>query len=263
MLPMGNKTLKNVRTLVARDLADAVRNPTVLMSCAAGAVFSAFIGVIVAGSSRLAPGEADAFALVATFSIAPAFAGCVMELYVMAEERERGVYLTLLEAGVTAGEIAVAKWIAATVATLLTQVVACVLQGFAPAATAGLLAFSLVAVQPLLLAGLACGLVAREQMASSLLAVPLTVVAVVPFLAFMARVVRVVAWPLLLGPAAEMLRAVCGMDSAAPVTALVALLSAWIVAAAILAVCACRRFARGLAAERERMAWGILSPRST
>ena len=54
--------------------------------------------------------EGDAFALVAASASAPAFAGCVVELYVMAEERERGAYVTLAEAGVAPGEIAISKW---------------------------------------------------------------------------------------------------------------------------------------------------------
>ena len=244
----------NIRALVTRDLADAVRNPTVVMSCGAGALLAAFIGTVVSGSSRLAAGEAAAFALVAALCIVPAFAGCVTELYVMAEERERGAYLTLLGAGVAPAEIAVAKWLAATVATLVTQAVACLLLGLAPAELAGLLALSLVAAQPLLLAGLARGLTAREQMASSLLAVPLTVMAVAPILAFTSDTVRAVTWFWPLGPAAELLRAFCGTAAAAPVPVLVALAAAWTGAGVGLVARAYGRFARELAAERDRLA---------
>ena len=88
MGPMGTSALRNIRALVARDLLDAVRNPTTLMSCAAGALIAAFFGRVVAGAPRLSAAEGDAFALVAALCIAPAFAGCVVELYVMAEERE-------------------------------------------------------------------------------------------------------------------------------------------------------------------------------
>lgn len=243
-----------IRALVARDLADAVRNPTVLMSCGAGALLTAFIGGVAAGSARLTSGEAEAFALVAAFCIAPAFAGCVTELYVMAEERERGAYGTLLEAGVTAGELAVSKWLSATCVTLVTQAVACLLLGFVPAASAALLALSAVATQPLLLAGLAAGLSAREQMASSLLAVPLTVVAVAPVLAFMSDAVRTFTWFWPLGVPVELLRAACGMGAAAPVPVLAALVAVWAGVGVLLAAWACRRFARELAAERDRLA---------
>lgn len=106
---MGTSALRNIRALVARDLLDAVRNPTTLMSCAAGALIAAFFGRVVAGAPRLSAAEGDAFALVAALCIAPAFAGCVVELYVMAEERERGAYVTLAEAGVAPGEIAASK----------------------------------------------------------------------------------------------------------------------------------------------------------
>ena len=251
---MGTAAFRNIRALVARDLADVVRNPTVLMSCTVGVILTVFIGSIVAQSSRLAPHEAAAFSAVTTFVIAPAFAGCVVELYAMAEERERDVYLTLAEAGVGAGEIAVSKWLAATIATLVVQAIACLVGGFAPAETVRLLALSCVAVQPLLLTGLACGLTAREQMSSSLLAVPLTLVAVAPILAFMSDTVRALTWPLVLGPAAEVLCMTWGMVPAAPVPALVVLMALWTIAAAVAAWWTCRRFARELAAERDRLA---------
>ena len=253
MVRMRSKTPRIIRALVARDLADAARNPTVLMSCAAGVLLTTLIGGISANAQRLSPGEGYVLVLVAALCIAPAFAGCVVELYVMAEERERGAYLTLAEAGVTAGEIAVAKWLAATLATLLTQAAACVLLGLAPAGVLGVLAFSLVATQPLLLAGLACGLSAREQMASSLLAVPLTLVAVAPILAFMSEVIRAATWFWPLGSATELLREAADLTPVVPTPALIALMVVWIVVTAAFALLACRRLARDLAAERNRL----------
>lgn len=251
---MGTSALRNIRALVARDLLDAVRNPTTLMSCAAGALIAAFFGRVVAGAPRLSAAEGDAFALVAALCIAPAFAGCVVELYVMAEERERGAYVTLAEAGVAPGEIAVSKWASGTIATLVTQAVSCLLLGLPPATTAALLALSAAGSQPLLLAGLAAGLHAREQMASSLLAVPLTVIAVAPVLSFVSGTVRSFTWFWPLGPAAEAVRAACGAGAAAPAPVLAALAVAWTAAAAALAVRGRRRFARELAAERDRLA---------
>ena len=252
MLRMETAAVRNIRALVARDLRDALRNPTTLMSCGMGVLLTVFIARVAAGAPRLAEGADEAFAFVAALCIAPAFAGCVVELYVMAEERERGVYLTLAEVGVTAGQLAAAKWLAATVVTLGTQALACLLLGFAPAGFAMLIAFSAVGIQPLLLAGLACGLTAREQMSSSLLAVPLTVVAVAPVLAFMSDAARACTWFWPLNPVAEMLCAMRGMGPAASIPVLAALAVLWVVAAAALAVRACRRFARELAAERDR-----------
>ena len=56
---MGTSALRNIRALVARDLLDAVRNPTTLMSCAAGALIAAFFGRVVAGAPRLSAAEGD------------------------------------------------------------------------------------------------------------------------------------------------------------------------------------------------------------
>ena len=172
----------------------------------------------------------------------------------MAEERERGAYVTLAEAGVAPGEIAVSKWASGTIATLVTQTLACLLLGFAPARLAALLALSAVGVQPLLLMGLAAGLSAREQMASSLLAVPLTVVALTPVLSFVSDTVRAIMWFCPLGPVAEVVRAACGVGTAAPAPVLVGLAIAWTAAAAALAARECRQFARELASERDRLA---------
>lgn len=243
---MESNALRNIRALFARDLADALRNRTVLMSCGTGVLLALLISTVVAGSPRLAPGEGAAFARTAALCVAPAFAGCVTELYVMAEERERGMYLTLAEVGVTPTQLAVSKWLVATTVTLAAQALTCLLAGFAPAELAALLGLSLVAAQPLLLLGLSCGLLAREQMASSLFAVPLTAAAVAPILAFMSDTVRTVTWLWPLGPAAEILRAAGGIAAAAPLPALIALVAAWIAVCVLLAVWACRRLGREL-----------------
>lgn len=138
--------------------------------------------------------------------------------------------------------------------TLAAQAATGLLLGFAPARMGALLALSAAGAQPLLLAGLACGLSAREQMSSSLLAVPLTAVAVAPILAFMSGTVRQFTWFLPLGPAVEMVRAASGLEAIAPTPVLAAIIVAWVAVAAAVAVRASRRFARDLDAERNRLA---------
>lgn len=246
------KSLRNIRALVARDLADAARNPTVLVSCVAGALLTAFVGKIIAGSSQLGGDEAAAFAAVAALSVVPAFSGAVVELYVMAEEREHGVCLTLAESGVAVSELAFSKWFAATCVTLVTEIASCVLLGYAPLEVASFVLFAAVAVQPLLLIGLACGLLAREQMSSSVLAVPITLIAVAPMLSYLSGTIRAFTWFWPLGPAAELLGAGLGVMPMAPVSVLVVCAAAWTVATGVFAHWACRRFAAELAAERER-----------
>lgn len=246
------KSLRNIRALVARDLADVARNPTVLMSCVAGALLTAFVGKIIAGSSQLGGDEAAAFAAVAALSVVPAFSGAVVELYVMAEEREHGVCLTLVESGVAVSELAFSKWFAATCVTLVTEIASCVLLGYAPLEVASFVLFAAVAVQPLLLIGLACGLLAREQMSSSVLAVPITLIAVAPMLSYLSGTIRAFTWFWPLGPAAELLGAGLGVMPMVPVPVLVVCAAAWTVATGVFSRWACRRFAAELAAERAR-----------
>ena len=90
-------------------------------------------------------------------------------------------------------------------------------------------------------------------MSSSLLAVPLTVVALAPILAFMSGTVRAITWFWPLGPVAEALCAATGMEAAAPMPALAVLAVAWTAAMSLLAARSCGRFARDLAAERNRL----------
>lgn len=126
------------------------------------------------------------------------------------------------------------------------------LLGYAPFEVAGFVLFAAVAAQPLLLIGLACGLLAREQMSSSVLAVPITLIAVAPMLSFLSGTIRAFTWFWPLGPAAELLGASLGMAPMAPVPVLVVCAAVWTIAAGVFARWACRRFAAELAAERER-----------
>ena len=248
------KTLSNISALVRRDLLDAARNPTLLMMVAACALMSLIFARVVESGTRFEPDEGAAFLLASVLACAPSFVGCVVTLYVIAEERERGMRLTLAEAGVTVAHYAIAKLVTGMLLTLATEVLMLAVARVDIATSAAFLACSVVAALPVLLMGLAGGLVASEQMSSSVLAVPIALVAVVPLLSFVSDEIRAVSWMLPMGPAAELLRSTQGIAPAAPVPLLVLLALVWTIACGGLAVWACGRFARDLEAARNRLA---------
>ena len=250
---MDTKTLRNISALMRRDLADALHNPTMLMMAFACVAMSWLFARIAETGVRLAPGEGAAFLFTGMLVLAPAFVGCVGTLYVMAEERERGMHTTLVEAGVTPVQYTASKFMASLALTLATEVLTLAVTRTAPAPAAALLVFSVVAVLPVLFMGLAGGLSATEQMSSSVLAIPITLVAVAPILAFVSDGFHAVSWVLPMGPAGELLRAACGLEPAASPALLVVLAIVWTVVTGALAMVAYRRFVRDLAAARDRL----------
>lgn len=249
---MDQRGRSHIAALMRRDLMDAVRNRTVLVMVAASAALGWVFRTITVQGVRFEPGEAPAFLMTFVIGCAPAFVGCVMTLYVMAEERERGMYLTLAEAGVSLAEVAVAKLLSALVATLAVEGLLCLLLGLPMGLGAQALLLSVPAMLPVLLAGLAFGLLATEQMASSVFAVPITLMATMPLIAFLSAGLRQVWWLLPVGQAAELARALCGMESAASPALLAGLMVAWVAACGAFSFLAHRSAAARLKAELDR-----------
>lgn len=249
---MDQRGRSHIAALMRRDLMDAVRNRTVLVMVAASAALGWVFRTITVQGVRFEPGEAPAFLMTFVIGCAPAFVGCVMTLYVMAEERERGMYLTLAEAGVSLAEVAVAKLLSALVATLAVEGLLCLLLGLPMGLGAQALLLSVPAMLPVLLAGLAFGLLATEQMASSVFAVPITLMATMPLIAFLSAGLRQVWWLMPGGQAAELARALCGMESAASPALLVGLMVAWAAACGAFSFLAHRCAAARLKAEFDR-----------
>ncbi len=251
MVAMNEMRLKTVMALARRDLLDAARNPAALVMVPACLALAYVFGG-ASGSERFAPGEGVAFLMTFVVCVVPAFIGSVMILYVMAEERERGVYVTLAHAGVSAGEVAAGKLVAAFAGSALVEAVVCLALGFSPAQMGVCVGLGLLAMAPLQLLSLACGCVADEQMRGSLLALPVTIAAVSPLLCFISDGLRAVGWLLPTGGAVEGIRALCGSGAlVAPPLAAGSLLL-WTAATAAFAARAHRRFSRALADEALR-----------
>ncbi|OUP09176.1 hypothetical protein [Collinsella sp. An2] len=249
---MNRHTASHIGALVAHDLYDALRNPTMLMMLAACMAIAAFFGFIAQAGTRFDAGEAPAFLMASMLACAPSFAGCTLSLYVMSEERERGAYVTLVEAGVSMGCIAASKLVSALVATCAVELAMVVAMGpgqVDPTVLAAFLALSVVASLPVLLLGVSAGLVASEQMASSALSVVVMAVAVSPLLSFMSEHIYAFTWFLPMGPAVGLIRHACDIAAIGSPALLGGLAFAWTVGFAVLTVACCRRAARVVEAE--------------
>lgn len=250
---VGASQTSQVAALVRRDVRDAVHNRTVLVVLAACFIFTLVFRAIAEQGVRFSPGEAPAFLMASVIAMAPAFVGCTVSLYVMAEERERGVYITLAEAGVTLVQVAVAKLCASIACTLATEAIMFAVAGVSLAASAAGIAISVFATVPVLCCGVACGLLAREQMSSSILAVPITLIMTLPLLSFMSEGIRRISLVLPMGSAAELVRAFNGMEMGLPLPVVVGVGIVWAVAGFAFLVWAHARAARDLAAQVDRL----------
>lgn len=244
--------MRNIGAVALHDALDAARNPvmlTMLATCALLAfAFSSIIGVDWLGGAG-----SEAFLTTVAVAIAPAYTGSVSLLYVMSEETERGVPVTLAQAGVTTAQAAIGKLLSSLAWTLIAVALTCLVVGFSAAKTAMVLAFAIPASLPILLLSLAFGLLADDQMRSSVFAVPIVICAVTPLLGIMAEELRAIACILPTGFAAEMSFMMAGLPTTVPPAAAAVLCIVWIVATAVFAAWANRRHAARVAAQVERI----------
>lgn len=244
--------MRNIGAVALHDALDAARNPvmlTMLATCALLAfAFSSIIGVDWLGGAG-----SEAFLTTVAVAIAPAYTGSVSLLYVMSEETERGVPVTLAQAGVTTAQAAIGKLLSSLAWTLIAVALTCLVVGFSATKTAMVLAFAIPASPPILFLSLAFGLLADDQMRSSVFAVPIVICAVTPLLGIMAEELRAIACILPTGFAAEMSFMMAGLPTTVPPAAAAVLCIVWIVATAVFTAWANRRHAARVAAQVERI----------
>ncbi|HIT45296.1 MAG TPA: hypothetical protein IAC28_04280 [Candidatus Aphodovivens excrementavium] len=249
---MDRSTLRNIAAVAAHDTLGGARNPVMLTMLATCALL-AFVFSSIVGTSWLNAAEAKAFLMIVAIAIAPAYTGSVGLLYVVSEEFERGVPVTLAQAGVTTGQAAVGKLAASLIWTLIAVLVACLAIGCSAEEIAAALALSIPASLPVLLMSLTFGLLADDQMKSSVFAVPIVVCAVVPLLGAMAESLRPVTIAFPTGFAYEASCLISGAPTVLPPAAAVALCAVWTAIAAAAAVWAHRRHARKVANRVNRL----------
>lgn len=248
---MGDNAMRNIAAVAMHDALDSARNPVMLTMLATCALL-AFVFSSIVGTDWLGGAGSEAFLTTVAIAIAPAYTGSVSLLYAMSEEAERGVPVTLAQAGVTTAQVALGKLLSSLAWTLIAVALSCLVVGFSAAKIAAVLALAIPASLPILLMSLAFGLLADDQMKSSVFAVPLVACAVLPLLGIMADGMRAVACALPTGFAAEMSFLMAGLPMMMPPAAAAALCAVWIAATAAFAAWAGRRHAARVAAQMER-----------
>lgn len=243
--------MRNIAAVARHDALDAARNPVMLVMLAVCGLL-AFVFSSLIGTNWADGAESETLLSTIALAIAPAYTGSVGLLYVTSEEFERGVPITLAQAGVTCAETAWGKLAATFAWTLAAVFISCVALGFPVGKTAVILALAIPSSLPILLLSLAFGLLADDQMSSSVFAVPIVACAVMPLLGVMASGLRPFACALPTGFAAEAARLLAGSPSLVPVEGITALCVGWIAVCALFAAWALRRYTARVAALVER-----------
>lgn len=243
--------MRNIAAVAMHDALDAAHNP-VMLTMLATCVLLALVYSMVVGTEWLGGAGSEAFLMAVAIAIAPAYTGSVGLLYVMSEEYERGVPATLAQAGVTAAQAAAGKLVSSLAWTIVAVVATCAALGFPVGKIAAAVALSIPASLPILLMSLAFGLLADDQMKSSVFSVPIVVCAVAPLLGIMAEELRAIASFFPTGFAAEASCLIAGLPAALPPVASAALCVAWIAAGIAFAAWALRTYAARVRAMVER-----------
>ena len=187
-------TLRKVRVLMGKDLADLVKNPSMLISLALPVGFSLVTRYALANASdQVAAAATSAAALsradqvLRTFTLTSALAmaiGMVVGMtvvYGIAEEKEKHTLRTLMLANVSVGEIVASRALVALGATL-----AVATASFFVVGTAGVellpayLAVGALGALPIILISLVFGLASRDQMTAGFYSVPVVLISLAP-----------------------------------------------------------------------------------
>lgn len=244
--------MRNIAAVAMHDALDGARNPVMLAMLATCALL-AFVFSSVIGTDWLGDARSNAFLMTVAVAIAPAYTGSVGLLYVMSEEFERGVPATLAQAGVTTAQAAAGKLVASLAWTLVAVLVTCLVLGSPAGKIAALLALAIPASLPILLMSLGFGLLADDQMKSSVFAVPIVACAVAPLLGVLSETLHPLACVLPTGFAAEASLLMAGAPALLSPAAAAAFCAAWIAAGAVFAAWAHRRYAKRVAAMVSRI----------
>lgn len=252
-------SLRKVRALFGKDLADLFKNPgmfvalvlpigLVAMQCwmAVGSLDGLSIGEEHAPEANALLASAMLFSAIC---LTVGMAGSMAILYGIAEEREKSTLRTLMLSNVSAGQVVVAKSAVALLAIVVVEAVCFgVVRLFLPVDLGLLppyLLLGAVGAVPVLLVSLVLGLACRDQMTAGFYSVPVIMLALAPMFGLYGEGVERLTRLLPLGGVGELLDLlVMGEASGADPVAAVAVIAAWVVAAALLFGALFRRLAR-------------------
>ena len=182
--------LRKTGALLAKDFADLLKNPTLLVVCllpiAFMALYSFMIGDAAGGSDLTAEQQEAVGPVIGQFMLGSALCMtvgmvCTMTvLYGIAEEKEKRTLRTLMLANVGASQVVASKAVVALVASTVVNAVCFFVAGGEPGMLGAYLALGVVGSLPVILFSLVLGLASRDQMTAGVYSVPVLLVALVP-----------------------------------------------------------------------------------
>ena len=185
-----NAAMRKTGALLAKDFADLLKNPTLLVVCllpiAFMALYSFMIGDAAGGSDLTAEQQAAVDPVIGQFMLGSSLCMtvgmvCTMTvLYGIAEEKEKRTLRTLMLANVGASQVVASKAVVALVASAAVNAVCFFVAGGEPGMLGAYLALGIVGSLPVILFSLVLGLACRDQMTAGVYSVPVLLVALVP-----------------------------------------------------------------------------------
>ena len=185
-----NAALRKTGALLAKDLADLLKNPTMLVVCllpiAFMALYSFMVGDAAGDAGITAEQQAAVGPVIGQFMLGSSLCMtvgmvCTMTvLYGIAEEKEKRTLRTLMLANVGASQVVASKAVVALVASAAVNAVCFFVAGGEPGMLGAYLALGIVGSLPVILFSLVLGLASRDQMTAGVYSVPVLLVALVP-----------------------------------------------------------------------------------
>ncbi|HIR02121.1 MAG TPA: ABC transporter permease [Candidatus Aveggerthella stercoripullorum] len=182
--------LRKTGALLAKDFADLLKNPTLLVVCLLPIAFMALYSFMVgdaAGDAGIAAEQQEAVGpVIGQFMLGSALCMtvgmvCTMTvLYGIAEEKEKRTLRTLMLANVGASQVVASKAVVALAASAAVNAVCFFVAGGEPGMLGAYLALGVVGSLPVILFSLVLGLASRDQMTAGVYSVPVLLVALVP-----------------------------------------------------------------------------------
>lgn len=237
--------LRKLGALLAKDAADLLKNPTMILCIVMPVGFALFyrffFGSMDLGPAMWGQGGGSGATLGVTYVVLSlglcmsVGMGASMSLvYGIAEEKEKHTLRTLMLANVTANQIVLSKGILALVVTVVTEFLCFVVSG-APFFLCGpYMAFGIVGAVAIILLSLVAGLSSRDQMTAGLYSIPILLLSIAPIFGSYSEGIRDVVQFAPTGGMDQLLRmAINGTLTASDALLPVAITAAWIVASAV------------------------------
>lgn len=250
-----NAAMRKTGALLAKDLLDLFKNPTMLVVCLLPIAFMALYSFMVGdvtGDAGITAEQREAvdpvihqFMLGSSLCMAVGMVCTMTVLYGIAEEKEKHTLRTLMLANVGASQVVASKAAVALVASTVVNAVCFFVAGGEASMLGAYLALGVAGALPVILFSLVLGLASRDQMTAGVYSVPVLLVTLVPMFGMANESVAKVAHWMPMGGVYDLIGlAVQGDLMSQEALAPLAVTAAWIVVGAVVFAVLFKRLAR-------------------